>query len=226
MLLQSHVLIIGAGGLGSPAALYLAASGIGKLTICDGDKVDLTNLQRQILHPTRAIGQSKTESAANSLAAINPEIQIVTVAQRVGESELQQLVETADVVIDGSDNFTTRHQINNACVAHRKPLVSGAAIRFDAQVTVFDLRNSESPCYHCLYPTSGDDDMRCALMGVFAPLVGIIGSMQAAETLKILLNIGTTLAGRLLLLNATTMDWRTSRIQRDPACPVCQPLRA
>ena len=226
MLLQSHVLIVGAGGLGSPAALYLAASGIGKLTICDGDNVDLTNLQRQILHPTRAIGQSKTASAANTLAAINPEIQIDTVAQRVGESELQQLVETADVVIDGSDNFTTRHQINNACVAHRKPLVSGAAIRFDAQVVVFDLRNSDSPCYHCLYPASGNDNMRCALMGVFAPLVGIIGSMQAAETLKILLNIGTTLAGRLLLLNATTMDWRTSRLHRDPACPICQPLRA
>ncbi len=217
------MLIIGAGGLGSPAALYLAASGIGKLTICDGDTVDLTNLQRQILHSTTAIGLSKTLSAKHTLTANNPEVSIVTIPEFVGETELQQLVREADAVVDGSDNFITRHQINKACVTHRKPLISGAAVRFEAQVSVFDLRHSDSPCYHCLYPKNGEtDDMPCSVMGVFAPLVGIIGSMQAAETLKILLNIGETLNGRLQLLNGLTMNWRTTRLRQDPACAVCQ----
>ncbi len=216
-------MIIGAGGLGSPAALYLAASGIGKLTICDGDKVDLTNLQRQILHSTSAIGLPKTHSAKHTLTANNPEICIVTVPEFVGETELQQLVREADAVVDGSDNFITRHQVNRACVTHRKPLISGAAIRFEAQISVFDLRHSDSPCYHCLYPENGEtDDMPCSVMGVFAPLVGIIGSMQAAETLKVLLNIGATLNGRLQLLDGLTMNWRTTRLRQDPTCTVCQ----
>lgn len=222
-LLQSHVLIIGAGGLGSSAALYLAASGIGKLTICDGDNVDLTNLQRQILHPTAAVGQSKALSAKHTLTTINPEVNIVTIPEFVGETELQQLVRGADAIVDGSDNFITRYQVNKACVQHHKPLISGAAIRFEAQVSVFDLRHSGSPCYHCLYPETGESvDMPCSVMGVFAPLVGIIGSMQAAETLKILLNIGETLNGRLQSLNGLTMNWRTTRLHQDPVCSICR----
>ncbi|MBX3630834.1 MAG: HesA/MoeB/ThiF family protein [Nitrosomonas sp.] len=222
-LLQSHVLIIGAGGLGSSAAFYLTASGIGKLTICDGDTVDLTNLQRQILHPTTAVGLSKALSAKHTLTATNPEVNIVTIPEFVHETELQQLVREADAVVDGSDNFITRHQVNKACVIYRKPLISGAAIRFEAQVSVFDLRHSSSPCYHCLYPENGEtNDMPCSVMGVFAPLVGIIGSMQAAETLKILLSIGETLNGRLQLLNGLTMNWRTTRLYQDPTCTVCQ----
>lgn len=222
-LMQSHVLIIGAGGLGSSAALYLAASGIGKLTICDGDNVDLTNLQRQILHPTAAVGQSKALSAKRTLATINPEVNIVTIPEFVGETELQQLVREADAVVDGSDNFITRYQVNKACVQHHKPLISGAAIRFEAQVSVFDLRHSGSPCYHCLYPETGESvDMPCSAMGVFAPLVGIIGSLQAAETLKILLNIGETLNGRLQSLNGLSMNWRTTQLHQDPACSVCR----
>ncbi len=217
------MLIIGAGGLGSPAALYLAASGIGKLTICDGDKVDLTNLQRQILHPTPAVGLLKTLSAQHTLTANNPEVSIVTIPEFVGETELQQLVREVDAVVDGSDNFITRHQVNKVCVTHRKPLISGAVARFEAQISVFDLRHSDSPCYHCLYPESGEaDDMPCSVMGVFAPLAGIIGSMQAAETLKVLLNIGETLNGRLQLLNGLTMSWRTIHLRQDPTCAVCQ----
>lgn len=222
-LLQSHVLIIGAGGLGSSAALYLAASGIGKLTICDGDKVDLTNLQRQILHPTTAVGLSKALSAKHTLTTINPEISIIPIPEFVGETELQQLVYEADAVVDGSDNFITRYQVNKACVQHHKPLISGAAIRFEAQISVFDLRHSDSPCYHCLYPETGESvETPCSVMGVFAPLVGIIGSMQAAETLKILLNLGETLNGRLQSLNGLTMNWRTTRLYQDPTCPICR----
>lgn len=222
-LLKSHVLIIGAGGLGSPVALYLAASGIGKLTLCDGDKVELTNLQRQILHPSTAIGLPKVESARQTLLAINPDVEIVTYPEFIQNTELFQRVQQADAIVDCSDNFTTRHHVNKACVIHHKPLISGAAIRFEGQVTVFDLRHSNNPCYHCLYPETGEnDDMPCAVMGVFAPLVGIIGSMQAAETIKILLDTGESLNGRLQLLNALTMNWRTIHLQRDPACPVCQ----
>jgi len=225
ILLQSHVLIIGAGGLGSPAALYLAASGIGKLTICDGDKVDLTNLQRQILHSTTAVGLSKALSAKRTLTSTNPEVNIVTIPEFVGETELQQFVRGADAVVDGSDNFITRHQVNKACVKHKKPLISGAAIRFEGQVSVFDLRHSGSPCYHCLYPeTEETDNIPCTVMGVFAPLAGIIGSMQAAETLKVLLNIGETLNGRVQSLNGLTMNWRTTRLHQDPACSVCQSI--
>jgi adenylyltransferase/sulfurtransferase len=221
-LLDAHVLMIGAGGLGSPAALYLASAGIGTLTICDGDVVDLTNLQRQIVHREAAVGQPKAASARDTLLAINPRVNINAVQERVAGDRLAQLVAAADIVLDGSDNFATRHAVNRACVAARKPLVSGAGIRFDGQLAVFDLRSAQSPCYACLFPESAEtEEMRCAVMGVFAPLVGIIGAMQAAETLKILCGAGESLNGRLLLLDALRMDVRTVKLQRDPGCAVC-----
>jgi adenylyltransferase/sulfurtransferase len=221
-LLASRVLIIGAGGLGSPAALYLASAGVGHITICDGDNVDLTNLQRQIIHRTEAVGHRKVESARATLAAINPEVEVLAVPERVDGERLTALVAAADAVVDGSDNFATRHAVNRACVRHRKPLVSGAGVRFDGQVAVFDLRLSSSPCYHCLFPEDGNnEDMPCAIMGVFAPLVGIVGSLQAAETLKLLTGAGETLAGRLLLLDALAMQIRTVALTKDPACVVC-----
>jgi adenylyltransferase/sulfurtransferase len=219
---RAHVLVIGAGGLGSPVALYLASAGVGTLTICDGDRVDLTNLQRQIAHRGSAIGTSKAASAKRTLADINPEVAVHAVNGRVDGAGLDALVRDADVVLDCSDNFATRHAINRACVAHRKPLVSGAGVRFDGQIAVFDLRQTNAPCYHCLFPEHGDnEDMRCAVMGVFAPLVGIIGSMQAAEALKLIAGIGATLNGRLLLLDALAMEWRSVRLTRDAACAVC-----
>ena len=219
---RAHALIVGAGGLGSPVALYLASAGVGTLTICDGDTVDLTNLQRQIVHRGDAIGTAKAASAQRTLAGINPEISVRAIAERVSGPRLDELVCAADVVLDCSDNFATRHALNRACVAHRKPLVSGAGVRFDGQITVFDLRDAEAPCYHCLFPEHGDnEDMRCAVMGVFAPLVGIIGAMQAAEALKLVAGIGTSLCGRLLLLDALAMEWRTVRLKRDAACGVC-----
>lgn len=224
-LTRSHALIIGAGGLGSPAAMYLAASGVGKITLCDHDVVDLTNLQRQIIHHTGAIGTPKTHSAKKMLAGINPEVNVVALYERADQDKLLQLVAEADVVLDASDNFSTRHALNQACVRYRKPLVSGAAMRFDGQVTVFDLRHSDSPCYCCLFPEDGEnEDMQCAVMGVFAPLTGIIGCIQAAEALKILLGIGETLHGRLLLLDSLTMDWRSVKLNKDPACAVCSIL--
>lgn len=221
-LVNSSALIIGAGGLGSPVAMYLAASGVGKLMICDHDVVDLTNLQRQIIHSTNAIGTPKTHSAKKTLASINPEVDVVALNEYVDDSTLQQLVAEADVVIDASDNFSTRHHVNKACVSLKKPLVSGAAVRFEGQVSVFDLRDKKNPCYHCLFPMDGnDDDMPCATMGVFSPLVGIIGCTQAAETLKILLGIGETLNGRVQLLDGLTMRWRSVKLRKDPACGVC-----
>ena len=225
-LLASHALIIGAGGLGSPVALYLASAGVGRITICDGDDVDLTNLQRQIIHRTDALGRRKVDSARVTLAAINPEVEVVAVAERVGDKRLAELAASADVVVDGSDNFATRHAVNRACVKLRKPLVSGAGVRFDGQVAVFDLRRSLSPCYHCLFPEDGEnEDMRCAIMGVFAPLVGIVGSLQAAEALKVLTGAGDPLTGRLLLLDALSMQIRTVALKKDPACPVCGSAR-
>ena len=225
-LLGAHALIIGAGGLGSPAALYLAASGVGRITICDGDSVDLTNLQRQIAHFTHSLGTNKAISAQRTLAAINPEINVTAIPQRVEGAELNHLVAQSDVVLDASDNFATRHAVNRACVGHGKPLVSGAAIRFDGQVAVFDLRAPSSPCYHCLFPeTGGEEGERCAVMGVFAPLVGIIGSIQAAEALKILSGAGQPLNGRLLLLDGLQMEWRSIRLKKDPACPVCGEMK-
>jgi adenylyltransferase/sulfurtransferase len=221
-LLSSHALVVGAGGLGSAALMYLASSGVGRITVCDGDRVDLTNLQRQIVHHTDAIGSQKVESAQRTLARINPEVTVVALAERIQGFRLEELVSKADVVVDATDNFATRHAINRACVKFRKPLVSGAGIRFDGQVAVFDLRRDDSPCYNCLFPEHGDaEEMRCAVMGVFAPLVGIIGSIQAAEALKLIMGVGEPLQGRLLLLDALTMQTRTVKLSRDPACKVC-----
>lgn len=221
-LLDAHALLIGAGGLGSPAALYLASAGVGTLTICDDDTVDLTNLQRQIVHREAAVGLKKVDSARDTLLGLNPAIRINAVAERVAGEKLQSLVAAADVVLDGSDNFATRHAVNRACVQAGKPLVSGAGIRFDGQLAVFDLRRADSPCYACLFPEAGEnEEMRCAVMGVFAPLVGIIGAMQAAEALKILIGTGEVLNGRLLLLDTLNMDVRTINLKKDPDCLVC-----
>jgi len=221
-LLAARALVIGAGGLGSPVALYLASAGLGHITLCDNEDVDLTNLQRQIVHRTDSIGRKKVESARATLAAINPEVRVAGLSERVGGERLEALVREADVVIDGSDNFSTRHAVNRACAHARKPLVSGAAVRFDGQVAVFDLRASGAPCYACLFPESGEtEDVRCAVMGVFAPLTGIVGSIQAAEALKLITGTGETLAGRLLLLDALTMQVRTITLRKDPACPAC-----
>jgi molybdopterin/thiamine biosynthesis adenylyltransferase len=221
-LIKSRALIIGLGGLGSPVAIYLAASGIGELILCDNDNVDLTNLQRQAIHNSETVGMPKVQSATKAIAKINPEINVVAIQEYVDEERLQKLVKKVDVVIDASDNFVTRHAINQVCVTHRKPLVSGAAIRFNGQVSVFDLSKSSSPCYHCLFSKDGgNEDMHCATMGVFSPLVGIIGCMQAAEAIKILLNIGRTLNGRLMLLDGLTMEWRSVKLNKDPACVIC-----
>ena len=221
-LVEGHVLIIGAGGLGAPAALYLAAGGVGRLTICDFDAVDLTNLQRQIIHTTQSVGLNKAISAQQALAAINPEVTVQTIDRRMDAEGLMRLAVDADVVIDCSDNFETRYALNQVCVTLRKPLVSGAAIGFEGQVTVFDHRNDDSPCYHCLFPDMGAEEaMRCAENGVFAPLVGMIGTTQAAEAMKLLLGLGASLQGRLLLLDALAMEWRSIRLHRDPACKVC-----
>jgi molybdopterin-synthase adenylyltransferase len=221
-LTQSHALIIGAGGLGSPVALYLTASGVGKLTICDFDDVDLTNLQRQIIHTTQSVGINKAVSAQQTIYEINPEVEVVTVQQRSTPDAFSALIAQADVVIDCSDNFATRYTLNRLCFQHKKPLVSGAAVKFEGQITVYDFRNDHSPCYHCLFPDVGaDQEMRCAENGVFAPLVGMIGTMQAAEALKCLMGIGENLQGRLLLLDALSAEWRTIKLARDPACSVC-----
>jgi molybdopterin/thiamine biosynthesis adenylyltransferase len=221
-LLAAHALVIGAGGLGSPAAYYLASAGIGKITLVDHDDVDLTNLQRQILHTTERVGQPKAQSGRQALEQINPEINIVALTERVEDARLDQLVQQADVVLDCSDNFATRHAINRACVTNRVPLVSGAAIRFDGQVSVFDPRSGDAPCYACLFPPYQQfEEVQCATMGVFAPLVGIIGTMQAAEALKLIAGVGQSLAGRLLLLDARSMEWTSIKIARDAACEVC-----
>ena len=221
-LLASQALVIGAGGLGSPVALYLGTAGVGRITLVDHDTVDLTNLQRQIAHDMSRIGQPKAASAAQSIADINPEIIVVALQERADATRLAELVATADVVIDCSDNFATRHAVNAACVAHRKPLVSGAAIGFDGQISVYDTRQPESPCYACLFPPDAAfEEARCATMGVFAPLVGIIGSMQAAEALKLLAGTGSSLAGRLQMLDARSMEWTEIRTVRSPDCSVC-----
>ncbi|MBN9697049.1 MAG: molybdopterin-synthase adenylyltransferase MoeB [Zoogloea sp.] len=221
-IVNARVLVVGAGGLGSPAAMYLAAAGVGTLVLADGDTVDMTNLQRQILHSQEGVGRLKVESGRDTLARLNPEVKVVPLAHRLEGGALEEEVGLADVVLDCSDNFVTRHAINRACVAKGKPLVSGAAIRFDGQVSVFDMRQAESPCYHCLFPEGEDvEEIRCAVMGVFAPLTGIVGAVQAAEALKLLAGCGEPLVGRLLLLDGLAMDWRTIRLGRDPSCPVC-----
>ena len=223
-LLAAHALVIGAGGLGSPVALYLGTAGVGRLTLVDHDTVDLTNLQRQIAHNLARVGRPKAESARDSVAAINPDVQVTPLVERADAARLDALVQDADVVVDCSDNFATRHAVNAACVAHRKPLVSGAAIGFDGQVSVYDTRQPDAPCYACLFPAEATfEEVQCATMGVFAPLVGIIGSVQAAETLKLLAGVGTSLAGRLQMLDARTMEWTEIRLQRSPGCAVCAP---
>jgi adenylyltransferase/sulfurtransferase len=222
-LLAARALVIGAGGLGSPVALYLASAGVGVITLCDDEDVDLTNLQRQIVHRMQSVGRKKVDSARETLAAINPGVAVEGLAERVGGERLEMLAAQHDIVIDGSDNFATRHAVNRACVKLSKPLVSGAAVRFDGQVAVFDLRLRDSACYACLFPESGEsEDVRCAVMGVFAPLTGIIGSIQAAEALKLIAGAGETLSGRLLLLDALAMQVRTIKLRKDPACPVCR----
>ena len=221
-LTQSHALMIGAGGLGAPVAMYLAAAGVGTLTICDFDQVDLTNLQRQIIHTTAAVGQNKALSAQATIGRLNPEVNVHVETLRLNAEALAARVAAADVVIDCSDNFATRYLLNQLCFNHKTPLISGAAIRFEGQLSVFDFRHDESPCYHCLYPDVGDDqELRCADNGVFAPLVGMIGTAQAAEAIKVLLDIGQTMQGRLLLLDALSAEWRTIRLKKDPSCVVC-----
>ncbi len=221
-LLDASALVVGAGGLGSPVAIYLAAAGVGTLVLADGDRVDLTNLQRQILHRQSGIGRAKAESGRDSLAEINPQCKVVPLVERLAGAALEAQISAADIVLDCSDNFSTRHAINRACVKFAKPLVSGAAIRFEGQVSVFDSRQSASPCYHCLFPEGEEiEEMRCAVMGVFAPLTGIIGCVQAAEALKLIIGCGQSLTGRLLLLDGLDMEWRSLTIPRDPACSVC-----
>jgi adenylyltransferase/sulfurtransferase len=218
----AHGLIVGAGGLGCPAAQFLTAAGVGNLTICDPDPVDLTNLQRQVLFCTADIGLPKATAARARLNAINPEVRVTALQERLAGDRLAREVATADVVLDCSDNFATRHAVNRACVAAGKPLVSGAAIGFDGQIAVFDRRIDGAPCYHCLFGEGEEiEETRCATMGVFAPLVGIVGAAQAAEALKLVAGVGRSLAGRLLLVDALDMEWREVRVPRDPACPVC-----
>lgn len=219
---KSHAVVIGAGGLGSPVALYLGSAGVGRITVVDHDVVDMTNLQRQIAHTMARVGEPKVASIETAIHAINPNVQVTPVIARADAALLDALVATADVVLDCCDNFTTRHAINEACVKHRKPLVSGAAIRFDGQVCVYDLRNSNSPCYACVFPPDSTfEETRCATMGVFAPLVGIIGSIQAAEALKLLSGAGRPLTGRLLMLDGRGMEFNEVRIGRQTDCPVC-----
>jgi adenylyltransferase/sulfurtransferase len=223
-LLASHALIIGAGGLGSPAAIYLAAAGVGQLTIADDDVVELSNLQRQILHHDADIGKQKTASARETLATINPEITVTAIAERLQGENLDSVINSVDVVLDCSDNFATRFAVNAACVKHRTPLVSGAALRLEGQLAVFLPGKKDSPCYSCLYREGEEDDQTCSENGVLSPVVGIIGSLQAMEAVKVILALGETLSGRLVVFDAMTHEWRTLKVPRDPDCPVCARL--
>lgn len=226
-IIGAHALVIGVGGLGSPASLYLASAGLGRITLADGDRVDLTNLQRQILHTQARVGQSKALSGQIALAQTNAEVVVEAIDQRLDGALLETLVASADVVLDCCDNFATRHAVNRACVQYRKPLVSGAAIRFAGQLCVFDLRRDNTPCYHCLFPEGEDiEEVRCAVMGVFAPLTGIIGAMQAAEALKLIVACGEPAIGRLLLLDGLSMEWRSVKFGKDPECAVCRSEQA
>lgn len=219
---QAHALIIGAGGLGSPAAFYLASAGVGTITLVDHDEVDLTNLQRQILHSTHSVGLPKVSSGQRTLQDLNPEIQVIALQERVQGERLAELVRSASVVLDCCDNFATRHAVNRACAEAGVPLVSGAAISFDGQISVFDTRDPVSPCYACLFPPEQQfEEVLCSTMGVFAPLVGIIGTTQAAEALKLIMHVGQPLTGRLLLLDAQNMEWTQIRVARNPSCTVC-----
>lgn len=224
---QAHALVVGAGGLGSPASLYLASAGVGQITLIDHDVVDVTNLQRQIAHTQDRVGQLKVESLKKAIEQINPEVQVQCIAQRADSVLLNHHVALADVVLDCTDNFETRHAINLACVQHKKPLVSGSALRMDGQVAVYDIRQSQAPCYACVFPpTQQFEETRCATMGVLAPLVGIIGSLQATEALKILSGMGASLTGQLILFNAQFMEWQTLQTHRHVQCPVCSAHRS
>jgi len=215
-------LVVGAGGLGCPAALYLAAAGIGRMVLADSDQVDLTNLQRQILYRTDSVGRSKVDAARSALLSLNPEVDVVGLKARVDSKDVEALVARADVVLDCCDNFPTRHALNRACVKHAKPLVSGAAMRFEAQLMVFDLRRADAPCYACLFPEDGEvEEVQCSVMGVFAPLTGVVGAMQAGEAIKLLAGAGESLSGRLVMFDAKSADWRTVRVKRDPSCKIC-----
>ena len=226
-LLGSHALIVGAGGLGSPVALYLASAGVGQITLVDDDTVDLTNLQRQIMHTEARVGQPKVASAEAAIGALNPGVRVRTVAPRADAAQLTELAAAADIVLDCTDNFATRQALNRACVATGRPLVSGAAIGFDGQISVYDPRRAASPCYACVFPpTQAVEEARCATMGVFAPLVGIIGTLQASEALKLLCGIGEPLVGRLLMLDARRTEWTELRVPRQADCPVCSATRA
>ncbi|MEE2607744.1 MAG: molybdopterin-synthase adenylyltransferase MoeB, partial [Pseudomonadota bacterium] len=218
-LVDATVLIVGMGGLGCPAAMYLSAAGVGHLVIADDDTVEITNLQRQIAHEQSNLGESKVSSAEATLKGLNPDVRITQIKNRLEGDLLEQAVVSADVVVDASDNFNTRFAVNQSCLKNKKPLVSGAAIRMEGQVAVFDSENPESPCYQCLYSECDDDDASCSQNGVMAPLVGIIGSVQAMETIKLITGIGNSLVGRLLLLDAATMQWREMKLPRDPSCP-------
>ena len=221
-LVDSHVLVVGAGGLGSPVALYLAASGVGHITIADHDAVDLTNLQRQIAHSTARIGQPKVDSASQAMLALNPEVRVTALAHKLDAIQLNALVPTVQVVVDCCDNFETRQAVNAACVKHKVPLVSGAAIRMDGQLAVYDARDDASPCYACIFPpTEAPEEVRCATMGVLAPLVGVIGTMQAMETVKLITGMGSRLTGRLQMLDGRDMAWSDVRLQRHVNCQVC-----
>lgn len=219
---NSSALVVGAGGLGCPVALYLGAAGVGQLVLADGDTVDLTNLQRQIGHATSAIGENKADSLARSVLAINPKIEVRSIREALADRALHEAVAAVDLVVDASDNFATRHAVSRACVRLGKPLVSGAAIGFSGQLAVFDTRRHDSPCYHCLFPDYADEpELRCAEAGVFSPLVGIIGAMQAMEALKCLAEVGDLMVGRLLLWDGLRSEARTMKVPRDPDCPVC-----
>ncbi len=220
-LLESSAAVFGLGGLGSPVALYLAAAGVGRLVLVDFDHVELSNLQRQIIHQTGDLGRLKVESARDKVQAINPHVKIETVARVLAGQELESLIAKVDVVLDGTDNFPTRFALNAACYTQQRPLVSGAAIRFEGQVSVYYPGQADSPCYRCLYDDDGGTNETCTQTGVVAPLLGIVGSVQALEALKVLLKVGSVLKGRLLLLDALNMEWHTMKFQRDPACPVC-----
>ena len=221
-ILAAHALVIGAGGLGSPVALYLGSAGVGRITLVDHDVVDLTNLQRQIAHITQRVGQPKVASASQAVQAINPDVQVTALQERVDALRLHTLVQEATVVLDCSDNYATRQAVNAACVRLGKPLVAGAVIRFDAQITVIDPRESSTPCYACLFdPAAQFEEVACSTMGVFAPLVGVVGALQATEALKLVAGVGTSLAGRLLMLDGRSMEWSSLRTAHNPACPVC-----
>ncbi len=218
---SAKVLIIGLGGLGSPVAMYLASAGVGHLTLVDDDKVELSNLQRQIIHDQKSIGEAKVDSAAKRIALLNSDVSVVAINERLDESALCALVEKADLVLDCTDNFSSRFMINKSCVQLNTPLVSGAAIRMEGQLLTIDPRVAGSPCYQCLYPKAGDDELSCANSGVLAPLVGVIGSMQAIEAIKVLCELGEPLVGRLQLFDAKTMQWHTLKLKADACCPVC-----